>query len=82
MSARTIKASCGWMERIVGDQLAGEGGGEDGLAQALGALEIGLHLGLGFAQDGEAAVDFGDDAVLFGERRNRNRKSAQFCKID
>ena len=41
--------------------------GKYGLAQALGAPEVGIHLGLGFAQEGEAAVDFGDDAVLFGE---------------
>jgi len=41
---------CGWIERIAGHQPAREGGSENGLAQAFGALEVGLHLGLGFAQ--------------------------------
>ena len=48
-------------------ELAGDGGGEDGLAVA-------LELGFGVAQGGDAGVeageeflDPGDDAVLFGE---------------
>lgn len=44
------------------------------MPHALGALEVGFHLGLGFADDGEAAVDFGDDAALFINRRQRNRQ--------
>jgi hypothetical protein len=46
-----------------------EGTRQDRLPQRLGALEIGLDRGLGFAGDGQQAVDFGDDAVLFGEGR-------------
>ena len=48
-------------------ELAGDGGGEDGLAVA-------LELGFGVAQGGDAGVqageeflDPGDDAALFGE---------------
>ena len=37
------------------------------LPQPLRPLDVGLDLSLGFAGDGEQAVDFGDDAVLFGE---------------
>lgn len=36
------------------------------LPQPLRPLEIGFHLGLGFAGDGEQTVDFGDDACLLG----------------
>jgi hypothetical protein len=50
-------------------ELAGDGGGEDGLAVA-------LELGFGVAQGGDAGVeageeflDPGDDAALFGEGR-------------
>ncbi len=45
------------------------------LAQRLGALEVGVHLGLDLADDGQAAIDFGDDAVLFGEGRERDSAS-------
>ena len=53
---------------------------QDGLAQALGALEVGVHLGLGFAQDGKAALDFGDDAVLFGLWRNGQSNRPNFAQ--
>jgi hypothetical protein len=49
---------------------AAEGLGQDGLTQGLSALEVGIDLGLDAAGDGEAAVDFGDDAMLFGEGRH------------
>ena len=48
-------------------EATGKGTVQNGLTQALGALEVGVHLCLGFAQEGKAAVDFGGDAVLFGE---------------
>ncbi|MDY6848694.1 MAG: hypothetical protein AB7F20_14490 [Geoalkalibacter sp.] len=38
------------------------------MAQAVGAVEVGVDLGLGIGDDGEAAFDFGDDLVLFGSR--------------
>ena len=50
---------------------AGKDLAQDGLAQVLGVPEVGVHLGLSYAQEGEATVDFGDDAVLFGEGRQR-----------
>ena len=37
------------------------------LPQRLRAFEVGAHLGLDLADDGQTAVDFGDDAVLFRE---------------
>ena len=40
---------------------------ESSSSSAPGALEVGGHLGLGIPQEGETAVDFGDDAVLFGK---------------
>ena len=51
-------------------QLSGKRLCKDRLPQPLRTLEIRLNLGLGFAGDGEQAVDFGDDAVLFCFRWN------------
>ena len=48
------------------------------MAQALGSLEVGVHLSLGFAQEGEAAVDFGDDSLLFS---NRGRRKCERCEL-
>ena len=46
---------------------------QDGLAQALRAGEVGGNLRLGDADQRQAAVGFGDDAVLFGEGREGYR---------
>ncbi|MCK7499980.1 MAG: hypothetical protein MZW92_63735 [Comamonadaceae bacterium] len=45
----------------------GESPRQDRLPQRLRALQVRVDLGLDFADDGEAAVDFGDDAVLLGQ---------------
>lgn len=59
----------------------GEGLGQDGLAQRLGALEIGLDLGFDAADDGEAAVDFGDDAPLLVRWRHRHANGSDEAQI-
>lgn len=50
-----------------------EGFGQDGLPQRLRAFQVRVDLGFDFADDGEAAVDFGDDAVLLIIGRDRDR---------
>ena len=42
------------------------------LPQRLRALEVGIDLGFDFADDGQVAVDFGDDSNLFSHRRHRH----------
>lgn len=37
------------------------------LANPFGARKVGVDLDLDIADESEAAVDFGDDAMLFGE---------------
>jgi hypothetical protein len=58
---------------VLGDELAGEGAGEDGLAEGGAAEEVALDGLLQGVEDGEAALDFGDDAELFFQRRQRDR---------
>ena len=53
--------------RVPRDEFAGEGAGEDRLAQPLGALEVGGDRLLHLLDDRQPALDLGDDAVLFGE---------------
>lgn len=53
---------------------AGEGLCEDRLPQGLRTFQVGIDLGFEFADDGEAAVDFGDDALLLLEWRQWNWK--------
>ena len=48
---------------LLNTQLARECPAQDRLAQALGALEVGIDLGFGLADQGEVAVYLGDDAV-------------------
>jgi len=72
----------GLVVEVLGDELAFEGALEDGLAEALGAFEVGVDGGFELADDGEAAVDFGDDAVLFGERWDRNRHFSEITASD
>jgi hypothetical protein len=42
------------------------------LPQSVGAGEVGFDGGFEFLDNGQAALDFSDDAVLFHERRKRN----------
>ena len=44
---------------------------QNGLSQRLSALEVGVDLGFDFTDDGQVAVDFGDDSGLFGAWRQR-----------
>lgn len=55
-------------------KVARESRAQDGVVQALGTLEVGVYLGHGLADEGEATVNFGDDAVLFGKWWERNPK--------
>jgi hypothetical protein len=66
---------------ILGNESAGEGLFEDRLAQAVGAALVGIDLGFGSCNDGEATFDFGDDLVLFGERGERNAKCFHVSNI-
>lgn len=67
-SAQLGRHACGRPGHLLGGGLGRghrserEGLGQDGLAQRLGALQVGFDLGFDAAGDGEAAVDFGDDA--------------------
>ncbi len=45
------------------------------MPQRLSALEIDINLGFDFADDGQAAVDFGDDPVLLDDWRKRHGQS-------
>lgn len=54
---------------VLGDELAFKGAFEHRLPQPPGAFEVGLDGGFQFLDDGQAAFDFGDDALLFGEGR-------------
>jgi hypothetical protein len=51
-----------------------EGARHHRLPQRLRALQVRVDLGLDLADDGEAAVDFGDDAGLRGSRRENDRR--------
>jgi hypothetical protein len=62
----------GFIVRVLRDELALEGELEDGLAEALRAGELGADGLLDFVSNREEAVDFGDDSVLLGQRRQRN----------
>ena len=44
---------------------------QDRLSQAFGAFEVGFDGGFEFFGDGEAAVDFSNDSILFGYRWKR-----------
>jgi hypothetical protein len=54
----------GFVVGVLGDEAALKGALEDRLAQPLGAAEVRLDGGLQRGDDGEAALDFFDDAVL------------------
>ena len=43
------------------------------LPQAVGAGEVGLDSGFEFLDDRQAALDFGDNLLLFNERRQKER---------
>jgi hypothetical protein len=62
-------------------ELTGEGALEDGLAQSCGALEVGGDEAFELVEDAEAAVDFGDDAGLLGERRKREWRLANELEV-
>ncbi|MDQ3563992.1 MAG: hypothetical protein M3436_07570 [Pseudomonadota bacterium] len=51
------------------------------LSQPLGAIEVGRDGGFEFFDHGEAALDFGDDAVALGQRRKRDDQRLQLCAI-
>lgn len=50
---------------------------EDRLPQPRGALQVGKDGGLEFFGAAEAALDFGDDAVLLGKWRQRDLEGPQ-----
>lgn len=64
-----------------GQQVAGKGPAQNGLTQALGAFEVGFDLGFCFADEGEVAVDFGDNLVLFTHwwKGHRHRSEYWHC---
>jgi hypothetical protein len=62
---------------VLGDEFAGDGAGEDRLAQPLGALEVGVDRLLHLLDDRQPALDHGDDAVPFGEGRYRCWKTGK-----
>jgi hypothetical protein len=73
LSADALQEHAGrFVVGVLGHQLALEGALQDGLAQPLGALQVGLDLHFKLVNHGEAALDFGDDAVLLGEWGQRN----------
>ena len=49
--------------------------GQNRLPQCLRALEVGVDLGFDFADDGQVAVDFGDDSDLFRDGWQGHRQS-------
>ena len=49
------------------EKLTGKGGGEDGLAEAVGAGDLAVEFGFEVVDGGGAGFDFGNDLVLFGE---------------
>lgn len=57
---------------VLGDELAGEGALEDGLAEVGAAGEVLADGAIEGVEDGEAALDFGGNAGLF--RKGRKRK--------
>jgi len=59
--------------RTVARRLAQEGPLQDRLPQGIGSLQVRVDLGFNLANDGEAAVDFGDDSALLDEGRKRYR---------
>jgi hypothetical protein len=62
--------------RVLRNQLALKGALENGLAQPPGAGKVGLDGNLQLLDDRQVALDFGDDALLFSERRKGNRQNA------
>src|SRR5208282_2461867 len=54
---------------VLGHQLALEGALQDGLAQPLGPLQVGLNLHFKLVNHRETALDLSEDAVLLGQRR-------------
>ena len=67
---------------VTGIRRSGEGSRQHRLAQRLSAFEVGAHLGLDLADDGQLAIDFGNDTVLFGEGRERDRQRFDAIVID
>jgi hypothetical protein len=57
------------------DELALEGTLQDGLAEAGALLQVVLDAGVERIEDGEAAVDFGDDAGLLSEGGEPNEQA-------
>ena len=55
------------------DELTGKCLPENGLPQAVGAGEVGFDGGFEFVDDGQAALDFVDNAVLLGLRWDRKQ---------
>ena len=60
------------------DELAFEGVFEDGLAETLGAGELGADGLLDLISDGEEAVDLAHDSLLLRRRRKREWRSLEF----
>ena len=51
--------------------------GQNRLPQCLRALEVGIDLGFDFADDGQVAVDFGDDRDLGFTRWQGNQNTSE-----
>ncbi len=62
------------------DELAGEGAAEDGLAEGVGAFEVGGDCDVELVEDGEATLDLGDDALLLGEGWELNSRFAKLIE--
>jgi hypothetical protein len=64
-----------------------KGTGQDSASKGLRALQVGVDLGLHLTDDGEAAVDFGDDSRLLlgggkGKGRSLNLRCADVLNSD
>ena len=55
---------------VLGDEAAGDGGGEDGVTHALEALADGAESGFAGVELGERFLDRGHDPLLLGQRWN------------
>lgn len=55
---------------------------KEGLPETLAAVPAEFGLNLNNSHIGKAPVDFRDNALLLGNRREGDRKLAQLCQVD
>jgi len=72
----------GFVGLVLRDEATLERPFQDALSQSGGTLQVGVHLGFDFIEDGELLLNLFDDLGLLTDRRKRDADQSQDRTVD